>query len=173
MPTRKNEFQYVYRIGFKNKLKSGKKSISLAWRVSCPPIKTGELRYEVYFYDNSYGSQKLALEAALAARDKYLRENKLLKLLERQNNKNIVRRSVNNSSGIIGVYRTKRNTWNTQYYENSKKKVVGFSIKEYNNCGAFQRACKERFQKCGELIRTKVISDLPCKPSVPSKYIPG
>ena len=38
--------------------------------------------------------------------------------------------------------------------------VIGFSIKEYNNCGAFHLACNKRFQKCGELIRTKIISEL-------------
>ena len=94
MPKNKNEYQYVYRNRFKKILKSGRKSISNAWRVSCPPVKIGGPRYEVYYFDNTYGGERLALEAALEARDKYLYENKLSKLFDRPNNKNIVRSSV-------------------------------------------------------------------------------
>jgi hypothetical protein len=120
-----------------------------AWRVS---LRRRHTMHVKNFPDKKCGGKRKALLLAQAYRDELIRKNPPL---SRKEFSSIRRR--NNQSGVVGVCRysksytlkdgTLRHSW---YWEAiwptapGRSEIVRFSVNQFGETGAFQRACKAR-----------------------------
>lgn len=113
------------------------------------------------FADSQYNGKDEALAAAKIWRDR--------RLLEHQNDKyHVWHKSKNNSSGFIGVTSESCGMgWRATYTIDGKQRQRSFSIRLYGDCGAFQRACRVRFEAMGELCQVLESPNIPCEPDIP------
>ncbi len=120
---------------------------SHCWKVA---VKRQNVTKHKYFSDNGYGSKSLALEAAIAYRNALLQEiSGVGYLLWRRELKR-----PNNTSGIVGVgryvARSKKYQTGCPYWQASWRDADGkrhsrtFTINQYGEDGAKERACKAR-----------------------------
>ena len=115
------------------------------------------------------------LVEAIAWRDDFLKKHNKLDLLENEY-KHPNTRSPRNTSGVIGVERTKSvkmygvyEAYTAKFMRDGKQVNRSFSINRYGECGAFLLACNKRFEHSGLLIITD-LEAIPCLPDVDYTY---
>lgn len=159
---------------------------SKGYNVRLPEIKNGEyIGFSSgscrFFARSKYKTWKACLVQAIKFRDKYLKKNKSLYLLNKRlgRMKKPMKKCNRNTSGVIGVsiaihykkeniYFGYRATWCETINSVRKQRVQEFSQDLYGECGAFRLACRVRFKHCGPL-HIDSVSAMPCFPD--SEYL--
>lgn len=121
------------------------------------------------FADKNYGKDRdKSLRAA-----KIFRDNRLSERTPTTSGR-LRKKSISNKSGFIGIFPEYKETphsaykgWRASFYENGSQVHRSFASKEYGDCEAFRMACRERYQRTGELRQVKEFPDVPCEPDVP------
>lgn len=114
--------------------------------------------YSRLFSDRKHGGREEALDQARAYRDKLW--NKLDELPRQPRRRRLVLRDSRNSTGVLGVCRTKKKTPNgtinecysvTWRPEPGKQKCTSFSIRKYGEERAFEMAVEHRRKMLEEI----------------------
>lgn len=129
------------------------------------------------FSDNVHGGKKAALKAAISFRDATLFSLGQQELLSRNGHRQQSKLwQANNASGVIGVhcYRDirrgrEREDWVASGMRSGEAWRRSFSVALYGDCAVFLMACRERYERHGELSIVGYLKDLPCRPTVPFK----
>jgi hypothetical protein len=117
------------------------------WKVQ---VKRRNACMHKYFSDNVYGSKDAALEAAIVYRNSFIQDVSGVDYLLWLRNIN----RPNNTSGIIGVARyvarSKKSQYECPYWQafwkdaDGKRRSRTFTIRQYGEEGAKERACEAR-----------------------------
>lgn len=140
-------------------------------------VPNGNKLLQKLFNKNKYGGINKAKQAAMTWRDKILKQNKQLGLLDAYHLRRVPGKNysnVTNRAAAIGVFldvSEKGNGeiyygWTARYMKDGKQRNKYFSVNKYGDDKAFKMACLIRFENCGILyVHDK--NFLPCKPPVP------
>jgi len=125
--------------------------------------------YSKWFSDKNFGGKKDSLYAAQEYRDEKCGILNIPLIDGRVTGPR--ESSARSVTGIIGVNyydgKWKGLYWNKPNHRYHNKQ---YSIDKYGECEAFQKACRYRYEKCGELKVYRGF-DFPCEIPVPFEYI--
>jgi len=119
------------------------------WRVK---IKRGEFRTSKQFDYLKYAGIDRALKAAIIWRDWIIESQGLLLMddyIDIDRSPNLVSKTI--TQPIIGVS-LNRLSWRARFHRDKRQIIAHFFIATHGNVGAFQMACKARYENSGTLV---------------------